>query len=280
MYLVPFTKMLDDARKHHYAVGAFNIINMETLQAVSSIAEEKNTPVILQTFFEHVNFGGPDYYVALADTAAKKYKTPICLSLDHGKKFEMAIDCINAGYTGVMIDLATSDYDKNVETTKKVVNIAHSHGISVEAELGKIFNADEPVETRNSAMTDPKVAKSFAKDTGIDALAVSVGTAHGIYSSKPQIDFERLGEILDIVDSPIVVHGGSNTPDDDIKRIVKMGVSKVNIGTDLMMGFTKGVYDVLSKDQKAPIDEVLKNGRKSVQDVVSHKIDLLTAYRI
>lgn len=279
MKLLPFKDMLEDAQKHHYAIGAFNIINMETIQAVTSIAEEKNTPVILQIYHTHLDFAGADYIAAIASVAAQNSTTPISISLDHGKNYESVVKCVNNGFTGVMIDLATSDYNKNVEITKKVVAVAREKGLSVEAELGQIFNASEPVEIRNSAMTDPEIAARFVNDTGIDALAVSIGTAHGYYSSKPQIDFELLKKIIEMVSCPIVVHGGSNTPDEDIREIVRMGVAKVNIGTDLMMAFNEGMNEVLSKDPCSPIDLVLANGRKFVQDVVRHKIDILTTYR-
>lgn len=281
MSLVPAAKMLDDARKNHYTIGAFNVLNMETIQAVVSAAEEKESPIILSTYYPHVAYAGADYLQALACTAAKKSKVPICISLDHGNNYEAALECIKAGYTGVMIDLANTDsnYEENVEITKKVVSIAHEHGVSVEAELGKIFDASEPAEIRNSFMTDPNLAKRFAVDTGIDSLAVSIGTAHGIYSSKPEIDFELLEKIIKVIECPIVVHGGSNIPDSDLLRIVKLGVAKINIGTDLMMAFNKGIYNILNEDQFADTCAVLENGRKSVIEVVKHKMDLLNTYK-
>lgn len=268
MPLVPFAEILADARKNHYTIGAFNVLNMETIQAVVSAAEEKETPIILSTYYPHVDFAGADYLQSIASVAAKNSEIPISISLDHGPNYEAAYRCIQAGYTGVMIDLANSNYNDNVSTTKDVVAIAHEHGVSVEAELGKIFDASDPVEIRKSFMTDPVSAKKFVADTGIDALAVSIGTAHGIYSSDPEIDFELLEEIINTVDCPIVVHGGSNIPDSDLMKIAKLGVAKINIGTDLMMAFNKGIYEILKDNQSAGTETLMGNGRNMVKEVV------------
>lgn len=279
MRLLPFKDMLKEAQQNHYAVGAFNVVNMETVQAITSIAEQKNTPVILQLYSKHLDFAGADYISAIAGIAAKNSKTPICISLDHGKTLESIVECVDNGFTGIMIDFETSDYNRNVEIARKVVDLARKKSFSVEAELGQIFDADQPVEIRNSAMTNPGIAARFVDDTGVDALAVSIGTAHGYYSSKPQIDFGLLKKIIKTVSCPIVVHGGSDTPDEDIKEIVRMGVAKINIGTDLMVAYNKGIYEVLNQDLYSPIDLVLANGRKYVQDTVKQKIGILTAYR-
>jgi ketose-bisphosphate aldolase len=202
------------------------------------------------------------------------------MSLDHGQSYQQAIECIEAGFSGVMIDLSTEDFDKNVESTKRVVEYAHKRGVSVEAELGKIFDADRPVDVRNSAMTDPDVARKFVKLTGVDSLAVSVGTAHGMYSSKPKIDFKLLKELVSTIDIPIVVHGGSNTPDPDILEIVHLGVAKLNIGTDLMRAFNKGLMDSLAKGgEGVPVRDVMGNARSYVEAVVTEKLKLLNNYR-
>ncbi|WP_320128548.1 class II fructose-bisphosphate aldolase [uncultured Sphaerochaeta sp.] len=279
MSLVPFTEMLRDAKEHHYTIGAFNILNMETIQAVLSASEKMKAPVILQVFHSHVDYAGADYLAAMAAVGANKSKYPVCLSLDHGQDFQQAKTCVDQGFTGVMIDLATSNYDENVRTTTKVVDLAHKKGVSVEAELGQIFLASCPLEVRNSGMTNPEIAAKFAKDTNIDALAVSIGTAHGFYSSKPSIDYPRLKKILDLVGCPIVVHGGSNTPDDDIRAMVKMGISKLNIGTDLMAAFEKGMQDAMKVGEYIDIQEVLEAGIANEEKVCCEKIKLLTMYK-
>lgn len=280
MELVSFQNMLQHAREHHYAIGAFNVLNMETMQAVTAANEAAEVPVIVQIYHAHIDYAGVDYLVKMGQAAAARVSTPVCLSLDHGRSFEQANRCIEGGFTGVMIDLASSDYEENVKTTRRVVEKAHDRGVSVEAELGKIFDATSPIEIRNSAMTDPEIAARFVEDTGVDALAVSIGTAHGFYSSKPQIDFARLERILSIVDCPIVVHGGSNTPDEDIKEIVRLGVSKLNIGTDLMAAFEEGMREAMGNGGYVDLQQVLESGRKRTQAVCAQKISILTAYKI
>ncbi len=275
-----FGKMLKDAQRDHFTVPAFNILNMETLQAAVSAAEEMRVPLIAQVYHEHLAFAGAAYIASLARTAAEKARIDICLSLDHGQSYEMAELCIKNGFSGVMIDLASSEYEKNVEQTRRVVSLAHENNVSVEAELGKIFDASSSLEERNSGMTDPYEAASFVRDTGIDALAVSVGTAHGFYSSAPCIDYERLEKLIEIVPCPIVVHGGSNTPDEDIKKMVKMGIAKLNIGTDLMAAFEEGMRMAMKGDEFVPLEKVLSSGRENEKRVCMEKLRLLTHCRV
>ncbi len=277
--LVNFNEMLADAKKHHYTVGAFNVLNMETMRAVITACEQAHVPVIAQVYHAHLEYATAQVFSAMGRAMAEQATIPVCISLDHGQNFEQAKKCIDNGFTGVMIDLATSDYDKNVEQTIKVVELAHSKNVSVEAELGKIFDANLPVAVRNSGMTDPDVAARFVRDTGVDALAVSIGTAHGFYSSKPQIDFDRLKEIIDKVPCPIVVHGGSNTPDEDVKKMVRMGICKLNVGTDLMAAFEFGMKNAM-KDEFVDIQKVLQAGIDNEVKTVLQKINLLTHVRV
>jgi ketose-bisphosphate aldolase len=272
--------MLKSARDHHFTVGGFNIVNMETVQAVVRSASRAGSPVIIQVYHRDLAHAGAKYLAALADAAAAESSIPVCMSLDHGQSYQQAVECIDAGFSGVMIDLSTEDFDKNVESTRRVVEYAHKRGVSVEAELGKIFDADKPVDVRNSAMTDPDVARKFVKLTRVDSLAVSVGTAHGMYSTKPRIDFELLKELVSTIDIPIVVHGGSNTPDPDVLEIVRLGVAKLNIGTDLMRAFNKGLMDSLAKGgEGVPVSDALGNARSRVEAVVDEKLKLLNNYR-
>lgn len=279
MAYTAFHQFLKDAKAHHFAVGAFNVANMETVQAVTAAAAAAQVPVIAQVYHAHLDFAGPAYISAIGQVAAGQVPVPVCISLDHGQDFEQAKICIDNGFNGVMIDLATSDYQKNVEDTRRVVEAAHAKGCSVEAELGEIFPASMPAEVRNSAMTDPELAARFVRDTGVDALAVSVGTAHGFYSSKPQIDFKRLEQILEVVECPVVVHGGSNTPDEDIAEIVRMGVAKVNIGTDLMAAYQQALREQLQSGAFVDIADLMGAARARVQEVCAQKIALLTRYR-
>lgn len=280
MHTQSFTKMLELAQQEHFTVGGFNVVNMETIQAVINAAEKTNSPVIVQVYHDDLGYAGAEYIVAIAEAAAKSAHIPVCLSLDHGESYEQALHCIEAGFSGVMIDLSKEDLQANIYDTKRVVKVAHSKGVSVEAELGKILDATASYEEINSGMTDPKVAQEFVEKTGIDSLAVSIGTAHGFYSSKPEINYHLLQELLDIVPIPIVVHGGSDTPDDDIMEIVRLGVSKINIGTDLMKAFNQALFDSLSRGgtKQAPRD-VLTIARNSVENVVLKKLDLLNKFR-
>jgi ketose-bisphosphate aldolase len=279
MKLVPFRAMMEDARRNHYAIGGFNVVNLETVQAVVNEASKANTPVIVQVYHQDLEHTGGPYIAAIVEAATEMVSIPVALSLDHGQSKEQAFSCINYGFSGVMIDLASADFQENILTTKKVVEEAHAKGVSVEAELGEIFNASTAVEVRNSAMTDPDLAVRFVAETGIDALAVSIGTAHGIYSSKPQINFDLLKELLKVIKIPIVVHGGSNTPDEDIIEIVRLGVAKVNIGTDLMMAFNNGLLEMLSENPSVAPSVALGHARDCVQVVVEKKIKLLTKFR-
>ncbi len=279
MPLTSFQPILSEARKHHFAAGAFNVINMETMQAVVSAGEKSGVPVIAQVYHSHLDFAGADFIGTIGRTAAERSSQPVCISLDHGRSYGQAKECIECGFTGVMIDLSADDYGKNVETTKRVVELAHARGVSVEAELGKIFGADSTGELIRSGMTDPELAARFAEDTGVDALAVSVGTAHGFYAERPQIDFPRLERILQLVKCPVVVHGGSNTPDEDILEIVRLGVAKINIGTDLMAAFEAGMREALRRGAFVDIQEALELARAKVEEVCADKIRLLTAFQ-
>ena len=279
MHLVPFVDMLRDARQHHYAVPAFNVVNMESIQAITAAAQAEASPLIIQLYRDDLNFAGADYMVANAELAASHCTVPIAVSLDHGHSFEQAVTCIDNGFTGVMIDLSSSDFEENVKTTLEAVDYAHARGVSVEAELGMIFDASAPVEVRNSGLTDPAGAAEFAKRTGVDALAVSVGTAHGLYSSKPVIDFELVETIVKSLPCPTVVHGGSNTPDEDLVRLCSLGVAKINVGTDLNIAFNTGMKEVLdAKGPTAFMREVLGEGRSRLTEAARHKIRLFRSY--
>lgn len=281
MALVNYIEVLAYAKKHKITVGAFNAMNMETAQALISAADKKKSPLILQTYHSHVDYAGADYMQAIADVASRHTNMKIAMGLDHGRSFEQAKLCCENNYTGVMIDLASENYDYNVEETRKVVALAHSRGISVEAELGTISDADRTIEEIASGYTDPVMAISFVKDTNIDCLAVSIGTAHGIYKYTPKINFELLGTLLQDVACPIVVHGGSNTPDENIEKMVKMGIAKLNVGTDFFNAYVDAISKVLTeKGKSTDIIEMMLAARNAVEEVALHKLDILTKFRV
>lgn len=279
MSLVPFKEMLLEARKHHYAIPAFNVVDMETIQGIAQAAQSENSPLIIQLYHADLEFAGADYMVNIAKTASLNCTVPICVSLDHGQSYDQAIRCIENGFTGVMIDLSKNDFNANVEDTKRVVEYAHARNVSVEAELGTIFDAAASVEIRNSGMTDPEKAAEFVERTGVDALAVSIGTAHGVYSSTPVIDFKRVEKIANTIGCPTVVHGGSCTPDEDIKELCRLGVAKINVGTDLNHAFNRGILEGFKKyGEKAAIREYMSLGREELIKTARHKIQLFRTY--
>jgi ketose-bisphosphate aldolase len=279
MALSNYVEIFDYAKKHNITVGAFNSFNMESLQAVVGAADEKNSPLIVQTYHAHMKFAGVDYMRTIANVASNHAKVKIAMGLDHGQSFDQASLCINAGYSGVMIDLSSEDYDFNVEETKKVVAIAHAKGISVEAELGKIMDATCTVEEIARGFTDPDMARKFAADTKIDCLAVSIGTAHGLYKYTPKINFDLLQTLVKTVPCPVVVHGGSGTPDEDILRMVKLGIAKLNIGTDFFAAYNKTLLEALGSKPTIESAELMAMAREAIKKVALHKLDILTAYR-
>ncbi|MEA4898124.1 ketose-bisphosphate aldolase [Bacillota bacterium Meth-B3] len=281
MALVNYIDILKFAREHKVTIGAFNSMNMESVQAVVSAADEMNTPLIVQSYRAHVAFAGADYMRAIAEVAARHAHVPIAMGLDHGNSFELSRVCIENGYTGVMIDLASEDYDVNVRETRRVVELAHRHNVSVEAELGTIHTADSSIETIASGYTDPEVARRFVRDTGIDCLAVSIGTAHGIYKYTPKINFELLKELVKETPCPIVVHGGSDTPDEDILRMVEMGVAKLNVGTDFFIAYNTALRDFFAEHgTHCEVVDAMAAARAAIKKVALEKLKLLTAYRV
>ena len=280
MALVNYSELLAYAKENHITIGAFNSLNMETLQALVAAANKKDAPIIVQTYHKHVDFAGADYMQAIARVASDHSKVKIALGLDHGRSFEQAKMCIDAGYSGVMIDLASADYDYNVRETRKVVEAAHRKGISVEAELGTIVDADSMPEEIAKGYTDPVTARRFVKDTAIDCLAVSIGTAHGMYAYEPVINFDLLRELLDTAGCPIVVHGGSGTPDEDVLKMVEMGVAKLNVGTDFFNAYNDAMSEFYREHSThCDIADAFSYARDAVMKTAEKKLDLLTHFR-
>lgn len=279
MALSRYNEMLQYAKEHKFAVGAFNSYNMESLQALVSAANKKDVPLIVQTYHAHMSYAGPEFMQAICEVATRQSKVQIALGLDHGKSFDQVVRCIDTGYSGVMIDLASEDYDFNVAETKKVVRLAHSKGVSVEAEIGRILDACLPPEEIASGYTDPDVARRFVEETKVDCLAVSIGTAHGFYAYTPRINFDLLEELLHVVPCPIVVHGGSYTPDEDVLRMVRMGIAKLNVGGEFFSAYKQAIFDMLKADFNREVIEVMTAARDAVEAVALRKLDLLTAYR-
>ena len=238
MPLVTSKKMLLDAQKGNYAVGAFNVENMEMVKAVIAAAEELKAPVMLQTTPSTVKYGTLETFFAMVSAEAKKATVPVCLHLDHGSSFELAMQALKAGYTSVMIDGSHEEFEDNIAVTKKVVDVAKVFGVPVEAELGKVGGKEDDLEGDEDTNTDPKEAEEFAKRTGVDSLAVAIGTAHGFYAGTPVLDKERVSEIKKVVECPLVLHGASGLTEADVKECVERGMCKVNFATELRVAYT------------------------------------------
>jgi len=277
MALVPMSCLLEQASKGGYAVGAFNTNNLEIVQGIVQAAEEMESPVILQASQGAIKYAGLDYIVAIVRAASEQVKVPVALHLDHGTSFEQAVQCIRAGFSSVMFDGSKHSFADNIAKTLEVVKVAKPTGVSVEAELGKIGGTEDDitVSDREASMTEPGEAKEFVQRTGVDALAVAIGTAHGPYKGEPKLDFERLQQIRNVVDVPLVLHGASGVPEEAIKRAVKIGISKINIDTNLRQAFTAAVVQVLKeKPEEFDPRKLLGPAREALKEVVKEKITL------
>ena len=247
MPLVTSKKMLLDAQKGGYAVGAFNVENMEMVKAVIAAAEELNAPVMLQTTPSTVKYVSLETYAAIVAAEAKKATVPVCLHLDHGNSYELAMAAIEAGYSSVMIDGSHESLENNIAITKKVVEDAEKKEIPVEAELGKVGGKEDDLEAEADMNTDPIEAKQFVDRTRVSSLAIAIGTAHGFYAGTPVLDKERVSEIKALVSVPLVLHGASGLSNEEIKECVNRGMCKVNFATELRVAYTDAVKRLLEE---------------------------------
>lgn len=277
MPLVTIKELLRAAEQGGYAVGAFNCNNMEIIQAIVQAAEEENSPVIVQASQGAIKYAGLEYITTLTKLAAEQTKVPVALHLDHGTSFEQVVKCIRHGFTSVMIDGSVHPLSENIKLTNKVIEVARAAGVSVEAELGKIGGTEDDitVDERDATFTDPQEAKMFVDATGVDALAVAIGTAHGVYKGEPKLDFERLKNIVALVDVPIVLHGSSGVPDEAIKQAISLGVRKVNIDTNLREAFVKKARQMI-EERPGEIDprKILGPAKDAMKEIIKEKIRL------
>ena len=273
MALVTSKQMLLDAQKGGYAVGAFNVENMEMVMAVVSAAEETKSPVIMQTTPSTVKYADFDYFYANVKVAAEKASVPVAIHLDHGNSFELAMKAYRTGYTSIMIDGSHGSFEENIALTKSVVDVCKNGNVPVEAELGKVGGKEDDLDGGEGGYTDPSQAKEFVERTGADSLAISIGTAHGVYKGEPKLDLNRLSQIREVVDIPLVLHGTSGVPDEIVTECVNRGICKVNYATDLRIAFTKGVKKVLDENPDT-IDPKKYNsqGREEVKEYVKLKM--------
>lgn len=300
MPLISLIEMYKPANKQRYAIGQFNVNNMEFVQAVMEAAQELKSPAILAASTSALKYGGFDYLIDLVKTGARLVTVPVSLHLDHGEKIEDAEKCIKAGFTSVMIDASHEDFEENIRITKEVVKMAHPKNIAVEAELGRLGGIEDNVnvDERDAFLTDPKQAKEFVDRTQCDALAVAVGTSHGAYKFKAEakLAFDRIDEIKKKTGIPLVLHGASGVspalvekaqkygaelpgakgvPDEAYKEAVRLGINKINIDTDLRLGWLGTVREMLANNPKN-IDprKILGPARDTIKEIVKEKMIL------
>ncbi len=271
--LVTAKQLMLDAQKGGYAIGAFNVENMEMVQAVVSAAEELKSPVIIQTTPSTLKYASPEMFYANVAAAAKAASVPVVMHLDHGSSFQLAMQAFRAGYTSIMIDGSHSSYEDNIAVTKAVVDACHPAGVPVEAELGKVGGKEDDLDGGDGGYTVPSEAADFVEKTGVDSLAVAIGTAHGVYKGTPKLDVDRLSEIRKVVSIPLVLHGTSGVPDEAVRECIRRGICKVNYATDLRIAFSAGLKEYLAKDPDA-FDPKKYNalGREKVKEYVMSKI--------
>lgn len=247
MSLTTSEKLLLDAREGGYAVGAFNAENMEMIIAIVEAANELCAPVIIQTTPSTVKYAGLDMYLANVRAMAERVRVPVAMHLDHGDSFELAVRAVETGYTSVMIDGSHESIEDNIALTRSVVEVASAKGIPVEAELGKVGGKEDSLES-DGGYTDPDEAAEFVRRTRVSSLAVAIGTAHGVYTSAPKLDIERLAEIRRVVSVPLVLHGASGLTDEDISACIRRGICKVNFATELRIAYSEAVKEVIKSD--------------------------------
>ena len=274
--LVTAKEMLQKAREGKYAIGAFNVENMEMVMAVLAAAEAKKSPVIMQTTPGTIKYAGVDYYYANVAVAAQRSSVPVVMHLDHGDSFDRAMAAYRAGYTSIMIDGSKLPFEENIALTKKVVEACHPGGVYVEGELGKVGGKEDDLEgDDDNPYTDPDEAKIFVEKTGVDYLAIGVGTAHGVYKGIPKVNTDLIATIHDTVDIPLVLHGTSGVPDEQVITAVKNGICKVNYATDLRIAFTRGVKEFMTEHPEAfDPKKYSKQGMAEVQKYVEQKIEI------
>lgn len=279
MPLISSGQMLKKAQSENYAITAFNIHNLETLKAVVAAAHEEDSPLILQTTPGTCNYVGIDFLAAMAKTASKNTNIPMALHLDHGNSIDLAKTCIDAGYTSVMIDGSHLPLKENISLTKEVVEYAHKRGVQVEAELGQLSGIEDELMVRDTFLTDPKEAEEFAEKTEIDSLAIAIGTAHGVYTGPPKIDFDRLEEIREVIPIPLVLHGCSGISEKDIKKAIQLGICKINIATDIKIAFARKLKDFFGTNpEESDPRKYFAYAQEAVKKVAIAKIHMAGSY--
>ena len=272
--LVNLKDMLAKAREKRYAVGSFNFNSFEDLKGFVQAAENTKSPIIVMTSGTTVRYVGLKAMAGMVRGMAESTSVPVCFHLDHTTDVELIKACVNEGFSSVMIDASMRDYKENIEITRGVVDYAKHYDCSVEAELGKIGGREDDVESDTELMTDPVTVRRFAEETGIDALAVSIGTAHGYYKSEPKLDFERLIKINEVSPVPLVLHGGTGISKEDFIKSIQHGICKINVGTELKTVYSQALKEAVAKlgDEQDP-RKFLSYGTDYCRKLVEERIE-------
>ena len=276
MPLVSMKEMLEKAKAEGYAVGQFNLNNLEFTQAILQAAEEEKSPVILGVSEGAARYmGGFKLIVEMVKALMEEYKTtvPVAIHLDHGSSFQKCAEAIHAGFTSVMIDASHDPFEQNIATTSKVVELAHFHGVSVEAELGVVGGQEDDVVAEGVIYADPEECKQLVERTGIDCLAPALGSVHGPYKGEPNLGFKEMEEILNLTGVPLVLHGGTGIPVGDIKKAISFGTAKINVNTENQITSAKKVREVLdaNPDMYDP-RKYLGPARETIKETVIGKM--------
>ncbi|WP_404455908.1 class II fructose-1,6-bisphosphate aldolase [Virgibacillus necropolis] len=278
MPLVSMKEMLETGKENSYAVGQFNVNNMEYAQAILQAAEEEKSPVILGVSEGAARYmGGFKVVVAMVKALMEEYGTtvPVAIHLDHGSSFEKCAQAIQAGFTSVMIDASHDPLDDNIALTKKVVELAHINGVSVEAELGRVGGQEDDliVEDAEAAYAIPSECERLVKETNVDCFAPALGSVHGPYKGEPNLGFDRMEEVMNLTNVPLVLHGGTGIPTNDIKRAISLGSAKINVNTENQIAQAKKIREVLA-EQPEQYDprKYMGPGRDAIKETVIGKM--------
>jgi ketose-bisphosphate aldolase len=278
MSIVTNKELLDRAKAGHYAVAAFNTNNLEYIQAILQAASEKNAPVIIEAAKSEVDYMNGYVFVSMVKLLAENLSIPVGIHLDHGPSYEEALRCIRYGFTSVMYDGSSLPLEENIANTKRVVEAAHACGVPVEGEIGVIGQAmDGPEGTKNdgAGLADPAQCERFVKETGVDCFAAAIGNAHGLYLSKPKLRFDLLQEIEKRTRVPLVMHGGTGIPAEDIRQAISLGVSKINFATVMRKGFIETIKAAIDAN---PTDydlmKLIGKGKAKMTEIAKEHIDM------
>ena len=295
--------VLDKASQGYYAVGAFNFVNMEILKSIAAAAAEESSPALVCCSEGAIKYAGVKMLVAMAEAEAEATGMPLVLHLDHGKEFDVIMQCIRNGFTSVMIDGSHYPLEQNIAVTKRIVEIAHAAGVSVEGELGKLSGIEDNVSSRESILTDPAEAERFVSETGVDYLAIAIGTAHGPkkFKGEPILEIPLVAEIKKRIGIPLVLHGASSVPPEvlqkgiaygakwegskgvpekSIEEAIRGGINKVNVDTDIRMTFLGQMRQTMSeKPESVDLRDIFKPCMSSVKELVRSKMRLLGSSR-